>query len=111
MLYKLTLTSGFRSVSGSRLPRLWHPGPYRVPEDMSETVAEQAIRAGCAYKHKQPPAVQKVVPELAPTVAGDPDPEPGDDESPTPKRGRRKKGPAPENKVLGAAAENKGDAR
>lgn len=52
MSYRVTLTSGHRTASRSRIERLWHPGSYRVPEDMPEDVAEDAVSRKIAVKEQ-----------------------------------------------------------
>lgn len=77
-------------------------GEYSVPDQVSEALAQRAITEGMAtsYRVRMPESV--IVPaEPVEVEAAEAD------EPVKKKRGRPRKGPAPENKAFGAAPENK----
>lgn len=52
MDYEITLHDNWRPGNG----RLLHPGTYRIPEDLSEEMADRAIaEAGATRKESQKP--------------------------------------------------------
>lgn len=89
MKFMIDLRSGHRSIQGTRLPKLWHPGRYRIPEDMPAEIADDCLKAGTAKQvayFPRPAAPVSTAPR---------------------KRGRPRKHPAPENKLQPTPAENK----
>ncbi|MPZ58446.1 MAG: hypothetical protein GEU91_18525 [Rhizobiales bacterium] len=80
MKYRIELFAPWRHGAG-----MMHPGIYRVPQDMPENLAQRALNiAGLAQQLPPDSSTARKI------------------------RGRRK-GPAPENKVITASPENKAD--
>ena len=81
--------------------RLYHTGLYRVPKDIVESIARQAVADGAARVEKE-----YVDNNTGSFVVDDPvEEEP--EAQPSIKKTGRKKRPSPENKHLGPAPENK----
>lgn len=92
-----------RTKGAQELP----PGVYYVPDQVEERYALLAIDQGMARRMSPPATVPAVVPPVAPAdpipaaVVEDPPTAP----EPPRKRGRRRKGAAPENKAVRCCGE------
>ena len=82
----------------------FHPGKYRVPEQMPDSVARRALSEGVGKKVVMPAPPPPVVEEIKEET---PEADVGDTSPPRRRPGRPKKTPAPEDKHLGRAVENK----
>lgn len=91
-MIRLIVPKDWRYRHPKRGVQVLSAGEYSVPDQVSLEISNRAILEGVAtsYRVRLPESV--VVPVEAPVKRG---------------RGRPRKGPAPENRALGAAPENK----
>jgi hypothetical protein len=92
----IQLNENHRSHDKLRIEKLWSPGPYMVPGQMPDAVADEAIRLGRAKVIERPAKQEGAGTAPAETF-------PTEQEAVQPgsrgRRGRRSKGAAPENKA------------
>lgn len=92
MDYKITIARPWRYRHPRFGSQVLDPGMYSVPEQVTDSIARQALDQGVAIR-----SVGQSVTHVPPPV-----------EAPPVRRKKRKaKGPAPDNRALGVAPENK----